>query len=68
VVYIMTHGGPVGPGGQETTNVLANLDYAAFITNSDFGYGGAISVSMIIIALMIAAIYVRVFRTQEQMT
>jgi ABC-type sugar transport system permease subunit len=68
VVYIMTHGGPIGPGGQETTNVLANLDYAAFITNSNFGYGGAISVSMIIIALMIAAIYVRVFRTQEQTT
>jgi ABC-type sugar transport system permease subunit len=62
VVYIMTSGGP-----GTSTNVLSFLDYEAFFGN-DFGYGGAISVMMIIIALIIAGIYVRVFRTQEQTT
>jgi ABC-type sugar transport system permease subunit len=62
VVYIMTSGGP-----GSSTNVLSFLDYQAFF-GSDFGYGGAVSVMMIIIALMIAGVYVRVFRTQEQVT
>jgi ABC-type sugar transport system permease subunit len=62
VVYIMTSGGP-----GTSTNVLSFLDYNAFLVQNDFGYGGAVSVMMIIIALIIATAYVRVFRTQEQM-
>ena len=60
VVYIMTGGGP-----GTSTNVLAYLNYKAFFALFDYGYGGAVSVSLVIVALVIAAIYVRVFRTEE---
>jgi ABC-type sugar transport system permease subunit len=60
VVYIMTGGGP-----GTSTSVLSFADYQAFIVNLDFGFGGAISIAMIVIALLIAAVYTRVFRTQE---
>jgi ABC-type sugar transport system permease subunit len=60
VVYIMTGGGP-----GTTTNVLALLDYRAFFTLFDYGYGGAVSVSLVVIALLIAGVYVRVFRTEQ---
>jgi ABC-type sugar transport system permease subunit len=63
IVYIMTGGGP-----GNATNVLAYLNYSAFINNSDFGYGGAVSVMLVVIALAIAGIYVRVFRTDYEVT
>ena len=63
IVYIMTGGGP-----GNATNVLAYLNYTAFINNSDFGYGGAVSVMLVIIAMLIAAAYVRVFRTDYEVT
>jgi ABC-type sugar transport system permease subunit len=60
VVYIMTGGGP-----GTSTSVLAYLNYKAFFALFDYGYGGAISVSLVVVALIIASIYVRVFRTEE---
>jgi len=60
VVYIMTGGGP-----GTSTQVLSYLNYHAFLTDFDFGYGGAISAAMIIMALIIAAIYVRTFRIDQ---
>jgi ABC-type sugar transport system permease subunit len=60
VVYIMTGGGP-----GTSTNVLAYLNYKAFFALFDYGYGGAVSVSLVIVALIIASVYVRVFRTEE---
>lgn len=60
VVYIMTSGGP-----GTSTNVLAYLNYKAFFELFDYGYGGAVSVSLVIVALIIASVYVRVFRTEE---
>lgn len=60
VVYNMTQGGP----GTSTT-VLSYLDYQAFLVQFDFGYGGAVSVALVVFALMIAALYVRVFRVEE---
>lgn len=60
VIYVMTKGGP-----GTSTNVLAYLNWQAFLTDLDFGYGGAISVSLIIMALVIAAIYVRTFRVEQ---
>ncbi len=60
VVYIMTGGGP-----GTSTQVLSYLNYQAFLTDFDFGYGGAISVAMIVMALIIAAIYVRSFRIEQ---
>jgi ABC-type sugar transport system permease subunit len=60
VVYNMTGGGP----GSSTT-VLSYLDYQAFLVQFDFGYGGAVSVALVAFALVIAALYVRVFRIEE---
>jgi len=60
VVYIMTGGGP-----GTTTNVLALLDWRAFFTVLDYGYGGAVSVSLVVMALIIAGIYRRVFRIEQ---
>jgi ABC-type sugar transport system permease subunit len=60
VVYNMTGGGP----GTSTT-VLSYLDYQAFLVQFDFGYGGAVSVALVAFALVIAALYVRVFRIEE---
>jgi ABC-type sugar transport system permease subunit len=59
VVYIMTGGGP-----GTSTNVLAYLNYKAFFSLFDYGYGGAVSVALVVVALLIAQIYVRVFRTE----
>jgi ABC-type sugar transport system permease subunit len=58
VVYVMTQGGP----GTSTT-VLSYINWQAFLVDSDFGYGGAIAVALTLIALLIAAVYVRAFRT-----
>ncbi len=63
IVYVMTGGGP-----GNATNVLAYLNYSAFISNSDFGYGGAVSVALVVMAMLIAAVYVRVFRTDYEVT
>jgi trehalose/maltose transport system permease protein len=60
VVYNMTGGGP-----GNSTNVVSYLNWQAFLADSDFGYGGAIAVSLIIFALIIAAAYVRAFRTEQ---
>ena len=60
VIYVMTSGGP-----GTSTSVLAYLNWKAFLTDLDFGYGGAISVALIIMALAIAAIYVRAFRVEQ---
>lgn len=60
VVYNMTAGGP-----GNSTSVLSYLDYQAFLVAFDFGYGGAVSVALVVFALMIAAMYVRVFRIEE---
>jgi ABC-type sugar transport system permease subunit len=61
VVYIMTGGGP-----GNSTQVLSVLNYQAFLDDLDFGYGGAIAVALVVMALIIAAIYVRAFRPQQQ--
>jgi ABC-type sugar transport system permease subunit len=60
VVYIMTGGGP-----GTATNVLAYLNYKAFFVLFDYGYGGAVSVALVVVALVIAQIYTRAFRTEQ---
>jgi multiple sugar transport system permease protein len=60
VVYIMTGGGP-----GTSTEVLSYLNYQAFLSDYDFGYGGAIAVALVLMALIIAAVYVRVFRVEQ---
>jgi ABC-type sugar transport system permease subunit len=60
VVYAMTQGGP-----GTSTNVLSYLNWQAFFVYADYGYGGAISVALVVIALVIAGAYVRVFRSEQ---
>jgi trehalose/maltose transport system permease protein len=57
VVYIMTGGGP-----GTSTEVLSYLNFREFIIDTDFGIGGAMSIMLIILALIVSFIYVRVFR------
>ena len=57
VVYIMSNGGP-----GTSTETLAYLDFNAFHVDNDYGYGGAISLVLIVLCLLIAAAYTRVFR------
>ena len=59
VIYIMTSGGP-----GDSTETVSFLDWKAFMVDSDFGYGGAVSVVMVVIALLIAAIYARTIRQE----
>ena len=59
VIYIMTGGGP-----GNSTETLSFLNYQTFIVNTDFGVGGAMSILLVIIALIVSAIYVRAFRPE----
>jgi ABC-type sugar transport system permease subunit len=57
VIYILTGGGP-----GTSTETLSFLNYQTFIINTDFGYGGAISIVLVVITLAVAGVYVRVLR------
>jgi len=59
VIYIMTGGGP-----GVSTETLSFLNWQTFLVGTDFGYGGAISVMLVAMALAIAAVYVRVLRPE----
>jgi ABC-type sugar transport system permease subunit len=59
VIYILTGGGP-----GTSTETLTFLNYQTFIRDTDFGYGGAISVMLVVIALLIAAGYVRALQPE----
>lgn len=60
VIYIMTGGGP-----GVSTETLAFLNWQTFLVDTNFGYGGAISVSLVVISLLIALVCVRVFRSED---
>ena len=59
VIYIMTGGGP-----GVSTETLSFLNWQTFLVGTDFGYGGAISVILVVIALAISAVYVRFLRPE----
>jgi multiple sugar transport system permease protein len=59
VIYIMTGGGP-----GNSTETLSFLNYQTFIVNTDFGYGGAMSLMLVVLALVVSFVYVRAFRPQ----
>jgi ABC-type sugar transport system permease subunit len=61
VIYIMTGGGP-----GVSTETLSFINWQAFLVTTDFGYGGAISVMLVIIALAIAFVYVRVMKLGQE--
>ena len=54
VIYILTGGGP-----GTSTETLSFVNYQTFIINTNFGYGGAISMMLVVMALVVAALYVR---------
>ena len=51
VIYIMTGGGP-----GLSTETLSFLNWQTFLVNTDFGYGGAISVMLVVLCLLAAGI------------
>ncbi len=57
VVYIMTGGGP-----GVSTETLSYLNWQTFLVDTDFGVGGAMSVVLVVISLLIALGFVRTFR------
>jgi multiple sugar transport system permease protein len=59
VIYIMTGGGP-----GVSTETLAFLNWQEFLVDTNFGYGGAMSVGLVVIALVVAVIYVRALRPE----
>src|SRR5579871_353479 len=60
VVYIMTGGGP-----GLSTETLSFLNWQTFLVATDFGYGGAISVMLVVMCLVLAGIVGRVMRTRS---
>jgi ABC-type sugar transport system permease subunit len=60
VIYIMTGGGP-----GLSTETLSFLNWQTFLVATDFGYGGAISVMLVVLCLAMAGIIMRVMRTGE---
>jgi multiple sugar transport system permease protein len=59
VIYIMTGGGP-----GLSTETLSFLNWQTFLVNTDFGYGGAISVVLVVMCIAFAGIVMRVMRTK----
>jgi ABC-type sugar transport system permease subunit len=57
VVFIMTGGGP-----GETTETITYLNWKAFLVDLDFGAGAAISIVLVVLALLISAVYVKTLR------
>ncbi|KPJ52171.1 ABC transporter permease [candidate division TA06 bacterium DG_24] len=62
LIYVLTHG---GPGGATTS--LSLYGYRYFLVG-DFGYGSSISVTLFVIALVLALIYVRLSRWSTELT
>ncbi len=60
VIYAMTNGGP-----GDSTQVLAYLNWFSMFSESNYGLGAAISVALMVMSLIIAAIYVTAFRTEQ---
>jgi multiple sugar transport system permease protein len=57
VIFIMTGGGP-----GNTTETLSYFNYHAFLVDTDFGFGGAISISLVVLSLVIAGVLTRFLR------
>lgn len=57
LIYVMTNGGP-----GSATESLGFINVRAFRESLDFGYGGAISVILVLISVLIALSYQRVLR------
>jgi ABC-type sugar transport system permease subunit len=58
VIYILTGGGP-----GSSTETLGYLDWKALFVQSDFGYGGAVSITLVVLSLLIAFGYTRLLKS-----
>jgi multiple sugar transport system permease protein len=59
VIYIMTGGGP-----GNSTETLSYVNWRAFLVNTDFGYGGAVSVTLVAMALILAGVYIKALKPE----
>ena len=59
VIYILTGGAP-----GTSTQTLSYLDWRTFLIDTNFGYGGAMSIVLVLMALVIAGLYVRFLRPE----
>jgi ABC-type sugar transport system permease subunit len=57
VIFMLTGGGP-----GDTTETLSYLTWQEFLRNSDFGVGGALSIVLMVLSLVVAGLYGRLFR------
>jgi ABC-type sugar transport system permease subunit len=60
VIWVMTQGGPAN-----ANEVIATYAYKKAFTESDFGYGSALTVVMTVLALVLSALYIRVRERRE---
>jgi multiple sugar transport system permease protein len=60
LVYVMTQGGPA-----DATNVLQFYGYKKTFAEGMIGYGSAIAVSVFLLSLALALIYLRAFKTNR---
>jgi len=60
IIWVMTGGGPAN-----ANEVIATYAYQKAFTESDFGYGSALTVVMTVLALALSALYVRVRERRE---
>jgi ABC-type sugar transport system permease subunit len=60
LVYVMTQGGPA-----DATNVLQFYGYKKTFAEGMVGYGSAIAVSVFLLSLALALIYLRGFKTNR---
>ncbi len=60
VIYIMSGGGP-----GLSTETLSFLNWQTFLVDTDFGYGGAISVMLVVLCLIAAGIVGFLMRTKD---
>ena len=59
-IFVMTGGGP----GQ-STEVIAYYNWYKYMVSLNFGYGAAVAVVITVLALLLAAVYVRILKQRE---
>src|SRR3954454_1857778 len=59
IIYVMTRGGPANG-----TQSIAFFAYARAFSDENFGYGSALAVFIVLFILVMAALYIRVLRSE----
>lgn len=61
IVYVMTRGGPA-----ESTQTIAYYTYLQAFSNQRFGYGSALAVLIVVFIMMLAIVYIRLLRRDQE--